>query len=788
MSASVMFKDLALPMAANNVPVIRLQPKSKIPMDKAWQILATTDVDKILAWDKETPNANCACVAQSDGVLFFETDEPGVVGRYEEETGEMFPETFAVQSREDRYHFYFLQTQESRKCGSITQKEIPFGSLRQNNAYVVAAGSIHPTTGLPYTILNDSPIVPVPTKLLEWLQAQVTKTSTAVSLAASKAPIPLGQHDVTLTAIAGKLRQDGLEYDEIEAVLIRTCEQRCEGYGSDYVEMCKKIAKSICRYPAGDSAPTLLIGGKLPGAAKVEEAHEASKSKEELAAEAYEALDKRKQEFEELQSLCEQEQAATPNPYPNDAWEGTPYLEFARLCRSEGDPKFQNYLPTEFGINALMTVVGAICGHRIRPDFDDQSMDARFYTVLLTPRGGSGKGTIFKFTKSVFAGSQLIYTGNKVFNNIGTFTDDFASARGLTESFQVHPSILQVYEELSTPFEKFGIAGSGTSFKDLNLRLFDSTDPQNSRKQGTKVPENAPIAIHNSLLGSTTTEKGRWDEMFSSSNDDTLRQRLNIIPSEEDRRVVAIKQPDFTELRRDLLNRIGLLNSYKLIWSYSPEAWELLTNWYQQIDEAAREAGDNDEREALGRIQVHIHRVIAHLALWLAPLPPDVTTKDLGLFDGIDDSLTDWLNGIIGDETEPYAFKAWNVTVPADWMRRAIRIAEHQIQARRDHTPPEGLSPVALCENLIKKHMGRKKTTRWFSLVRAANLDKYGHDIRIKALFNAAKERAIRVDANPEDKDNQSEWVITWLGRGWNASWKETRGGKRSGAGRKPKA
>ena len=762
------FKDIALPLAAKGVPVIRLQSKSKIPMEQAWQTLATTDVDKILAWDKETPGANCACVAKPEGVLFFETDEPGVVERFEKEAGEKLPATFTVQSREGRYHFYWLQTDESRKCGSISQKQIPFGSLRQNNAYVVAPGSIHPSTGLPYTVFNESPIVSIPTKLIEWLVAQKVQSERAFA-AAPDGPIPEGQRDNVLTSIAGKLRQDGLEYEEIYAVLSRINQERCQPPVDDAAIV--RIAKSVCRYPKGPAGPTVTIGGKLPGAAQAEEATK----KDELIAEAYEALDKRKQEFAQLQSLCEQEQATTPNPYPNDAWEGTPYLEFARLCRSEGDPKFQNYLPTEFGINALMTVVGAICGHRIRPDFD--AMDARFYTVLLTPRGGSGKGTIFRFVKSVFDESSLITTSRIVYKNIGTFTDDFASARGLTESFQMYPSILQVYEELSTPFEKFGIAGSGTSFKDLNLRLFDSTDPQNSRKQGTKVPEYAPKSIHNSILGSTTTEKGRWDEMFSSSNDDTFRQRLNIIPSQEDRRVAAIKNPDFTEFRKDLLNRIGLLNSYKLIWNYSPEAWEVLTNWYQQIDDAAREAGDNDEREALGRIQVHVHRVIGHLALWLAPLPTDTESRDLSLFDKSELILTE------GDQD-----KVWNVEVPADWMRRAIRIAEHQIRARRDHTPPEGLSPVALCENLIKKHTSRNKTIRWYSLIRAANLDKYGHDVRIKALFNAAKERAIRIDANPEDKDNQSEWVITWLGTGWNASWKETRGGKRSGAGRKPKA
>src|SRR5208282_2867423 len=106
-------------MAAMKIPVIRIQPKSKVPLDRAWQNLATTDIDKILAWDSETPGANCACVAKNDGVLFFETDEPGVIARYEKETGDKF-KTFTVSSRKDRFHFYFSNTEESRKCGSIT--------------------------------------------------------------------------------------------------------------------------------------------------------------------------------------------------------------------------------------------------------------------------------------------------------------------------------------------------------------------------------------------------------------------------------------------------------------------------------------------------------------------------------------------------------------------------------------------------------------------------------------------------------------------------------------------
>jgi hypothetical protein len=152
------FEAIATRMVKMNVPVVRLQARSKIPMDLKWQNLATTDPLIIQTWSLDTPNANAACVAKDDGVLFFETDEPGVIERYEKETGESF-KTFTVQSRPGRYHFYFAQTPESRACGSITQKEIPFGSLRQNNAYVVSPGSIHPTTGQPYTVHDSSPRV-----------------------------------------------------------------------------------------------------------------------------------------------------------------------------------------------------------------------------------------------------------------------------------------------------------------------------------------------------------------------------------------------------------------------------------------------------------------------------------------------------------------------------------------------------------------------------------------------------------------------------------------------------
>ena len=496
------------------------------------------------------------------------------------------------------------------------------------------------------------------------------------------------------------------------------------------------------------------------------------------------AAQERQDDFVTLEAQCDEVVEKLPNPYPNDVWEGTPYAEFAKLCRSEGTD-YQNYLPPEFCSNSLMTAVGAICGHRICPDFDDEKMDARFYTVLLTPRGGSGKGTVFSWaTESMFLGTGLLYTtAEKPFKNIGAYSDDFASARGLLDSFMIHSNILQVYEELSTPFEKFGIQGSGTSFKDIILNLFDGTVPRRSVIGKMKIPDDAPTRIHNSILGSTTTEKGRWDEMFSSSNDDTLRQRMNIIPSTETRTVDIIRKPDFTEFRKLVLERIGLLNTYKMVWSYSPEARKMLSDWHRKNVETMRESNDSSEVEAYGRIQVHVHRLISHFALWLAPLPADVAAPQ----EQFPESLFPDIAEPEGPPDTPD--KIWNVIVPAEWMEKAIRIAEHQIRARREYTPAEGKGPIALCENLIAKWMVRLKKCRWIVLVEKANLRKFGYDYRTKALANMEREGLVAVETNPADKNDQKKWIVLWTGFGLDkdAVWVEKRGGRRSSAGRRKK-
>jgi Bifunctional DNA primase/polymerase, N-terminal/AAA domain/Primase C terminal 1 (PriCT-1) len=282
MSTQPDFKELAVAMAARNIPCIRLQFKSKKPMDSAWQNLATTDTNTICEWDKDTPKAGCACVAKPDGFLFFECDEKSALDRFEKETGESL-KTFTVQSSPGKFHFYYTQTDLSRKVGSITQKQLVFGSLRQNDAYVVAPGSLHEKTGLPYKIVDSSAIVPIPDSLVNWLNAQRT-SSVAATLEKTSAPAPTEpsglvvtidpelsiaeNRDCTLASIAGSLRRHNCSRDEIHDTLTELNDSHVVQRSDDRITLkdVDRITKSVCRpeYAPSQEAlvPTVLIGGR----------------------------------------------------------------------------------------------------------------------------------------------------------------------------------------------------------------------------------------------------------------------------------------------------------------------------------------------------------------------------------------------------------------------------------------------------------------------------------------------------------------------------------------------
>lgn len=702
------FRDIAVPIASLGVPIIRLRPKSKLPFDDVWQNLATTDIGVIEKWNSETPDANCGSVAKADGFLFFESDEPGVIKRYQEETGESF-QTFTAQSRPGRYHFYFKQTDLTRKVGSITQKKLKFGSLRQHNAFVVSPGSLHPDTGLPYTVVRNAPVAPAPDRFIEWLVAQVgEEQKQTVPVAGVK--ISTGGRNSSLASLAGKLRRDGLEKEEVEAVLQRFNRDNCVPPLPE--SEVSTIAWSISKKDMGPVGPTLTIGGVEPGT------------------NVYSQVSPGHRELPEVK-LIERGVEETPYEYPFWAWNGTLYEEFSNLCGSG------NLIPKEFFIEAMKTIVGSICGHRILPE-KMPHQEGRFYTILLSATGGIGKSSAVNWAKELFIGTGMLYDiaqdGSGAFVNIGAAQGGFASGSGLiTNGLTRHARILQNYDEVTSLIEKFGITGSGDAFLDAVNTLFESGFAPGNVIRASKIKEMPTHPVHNSILGCSTFEK--WNSSFVKTNSESsgFFQRLNIISSKSEETVPDLKAPDLTVLRDKFVRKIQPLEFQMIQVNPTPEASKMLKDWHK----SKMIEWKDYPSDVRGRIEVMIQRNCSHLA-WLlgGDFPPNP--------DGANEPVV--------------------VECDKDIMEKSLALAEYQIAVRYSHQPAIGNNEWALVENLIKKVAKQHTQISRKDLYREIRADKFGIMTFNKAIDNLFQEGIIDLgqEAGNTSRGRKNQ-VISWV-------------------------
>jgi hypothetical protein len=258
------FYDIAEPMVLRGEPQIRIRPQSKIAFDLNWPALATTDVSILSGWSKETPDANAASVAKAviGGYWFWEVDSTKAIRRMEEETGKKLSDYFRVRSSPGKGHFHFKQSAKSIAMGNISQGFVIGNdwSARVSEQYVISPGSLHPTTGKPYEIISDRPIVEAPDWLIDWLISQKLDKK-KIADANSSEPIPQSARNDSLASIGGGLRYKGLVYEEIQGVLQRINAERCQPpLPESEVET---IARSVSRYEVGKEG-VVVSGTKKP--------------------------------------------------------------------------------------------------------------------------------------------------------------------------------------------------------------------------------------------------------------------------------------------------------------------------------------------------------------------------------------------------------------------------------------------------------------------------------------------------------------------------------------------
>lgn len=198
------FESIAYPLIARGWKVAPCWPGEKIvhadqnhnraPLVPKPLLQMSRSLEQIQEWSESEPEANVCVYAEQviGGLCFLDKDgERDIRAEYEKETGRTF-QTFYVRSSLrngiEKGHWYFLQTEKTIKLASNISESATGGwfSFRVKNEYVCSIGSIHPITREPYRIVDESPLIPIPGELVDWLYSKRKSSKKSTAKAADK--------------------------------------------------------------------------------------------------------------------------------------------------------------------------------------------------------------------------------------------------------------------------------------------------------------------------------------------------------------------------------------------------------------------------------------------------------------------------------------------------------------------------------------------------------------------------------------------------------------------------
>jgi putative DNA primase/helicase len=244
------FFEIASRNAERGFKVHPLHPRDKRPLLKDWPSLATSDKAQIEIWAEQFRQANCGVIVDGARCVL----ESDALDRFQQLLGLPLPRTFTVQARENRPHFYFLQTEKSRELGNCDLAGI--FEFKQDRRFVVAEGSTHPT-GAIYRVIDASPEIAIP----DWLVGRlitIYQEHTRNGNGRNAAPVEGGRNNY-LTSVAGKLRHAGLSKEALELALLQHNDDICNPPLSE--EEVRSIARSVARYDVPEPTAEVTIGG-----------------------------------------------------------------------------------------------------------------------------------------------------------------------------------------------------------------------------------------------------------------------------------------------------------------------------------------------------------------------------------------------------------------------------------------------------------------------------------------------------------------------------------------------
>ena len=231
--------------------IFPLKQGTKLPKIKDWVNQATDDVEQVIQWWTEFPNANIAvATGAGSGIWVLDIDVKG------EENGVTslqsfvhkyggFPKTLCAKTASGGWHYFFKH--DGTKFRN-TAGRIPGVDTRGDGGYIVLAPStLHDKSTYSWSNYGER-ISEAPGWLKEELLAKksssVTRRSTERSTGNTTAKT--GSRNNHLTSLAGKYRRVGLDADAILNQLLKDNETHCKPpLDREEVEV---IAESVARY------------------------------------------------------------------------------------------------------------------------------------------------------------------------------------------------------------------------------------------------------------------------------------------------------------------------------------------------------------------------------------------------------------------------------------------------------------------------------------------------------------------------------------------------------------
>lgn len=268
--------DAALELAARDIPILpchtpdrdghcscrRADCRSvgKHPRTTDGLTSATADTELIKRWWSQWPHANPgARTGRDSGLFVLDVDADGfdALETLAARSGapNWCPDTWTVRTGSLGAHLYFRHPGSDMKVRTTAGVVAPGVDVRGDGGYAVLPPSQH-VSGRRYAWVEGlSPQETALTDAPPWLLQLVTEprnrpfNATHASPAPS-GPIETGRRNATLTSLAGSMRRRGFAEAAIEAALQVENQTRC--CPPLPPEEVFRIARSICRYPAGE--------------------------------------------------------------------------------------------------------------------------------------------------------------------------------------------------------------------------------------------------------------------------------------------------------------------------------------------------------------------------------------------------------------------------------------------------------------------------------------------------------------------------------------------------------